>query len=40
MIKDNPQPVDRAGMDRLLAAAFSGDRQWLSSPLQPDARAS
>ncbi|HWV20406.1 MAG TPA: iron-containing alcohol dehydrogenase [Devosia sp.] len=40
LIKNNPRPVDRAGMDRLLAAAFLGDRQSLSSPLQPDARAS
>ena len=40
LIKNNPRPVDRAGMDRLVAAALSGDRLSLSSPNQPDARAS
>ena len=40
LIKNNPRPVDRTGMDQLVAAAFSGDRQSLSSPNQPDARAS
>lgn len=40
LIKNNPRPVDRAGMDHLLAAAFSGDRRSLSSSIQPDARAS
>lgn len=39
LIKNNPRPVDRAGMDKLVAAAFSGDRKSLSSPFQPDARA-
>lgn len=40
LIKNNPRPVDRAGMDQLVAAAFSGDRQSLSSLVQLDARAS
>ena len=40
LIKNNPRPVDRAGMDELIAAAFSGDRRSLSSLVQPDARAS
>ena len=33
LIKNNPRPVDRAGMDQLVAAAFSGDRKSLSSPI-------
>lgn len=29
LIKNNPRPVDRAGMDLLVAAAFAGDRSML-----------
>ncbi|WP_193337405.1 iron-containing alcohol dehydrogenase [Devosia beringensis] len=39
LIKNNPRPVDRAGMDLLVSAAFSGDRKSLSS-IHPDAKAS
>jgi alcohol dehydrogenase len=38
LIKNNPRPVDRAGMDQLVAAAFSGDGQSPSFSIQPDAR--
>lgn len=30
LIKNNPRPVDRAGMDLLVAAAFAGDRTMLN----------
>ncbi|GHA18977.1 alcohol dehydrogenase [Devosia pacifica] len=40
LIKNNPRPVDRAGMDQLVAAAFSGERCSISFPVQPAAKAS
>ncbi len=35
LIKNNPRPVDRAGMDLLVAAAFSGDLAMLTSHSNP-----
>jgi alcohol dehydrogenase len=39
LIKNNPRPVNRAGMDLLIAAAFAGDRAMLTDTT-PDAKAS
>jgi len=39
LIKNNPRPVDRAGMDLLVKAAFTGDLSLLTTKT-PDAKAS